>query len=56
MSEFSLGKQRNTITPNLQVFLKYALNSLKASKASTNLMEYFTVDPTTGEIKYNLNK
>lgn len=55
MSEFSLSKQRNTITPNLQVFLKYALNSLKASKASTNLMEYFTVDPTTGEIKYNLN-
>ncbi len=55
MSEFSLSKQEDTITPNLQVFLKYAINSLKASKASTNLMEFFTVDPTTGEVKYNIN-
>ena len=53
MSEFQ--KSKKDITPNLQVFLKYALNSLKASKASTNLMEFFTVDPTTGEIKYNIN-
>lgn len=53
MSEFQ--KSKKDITPNLQVFLKYALNSLKASKASTNLMEFFTVDPTTGEVAYNIN-
>lgn len=55
MSEFSVSNKKGNITPNLQVFLKYALNSLKASKASTNLMEFFTVDATTGDIKYNLN-
>jgi len=55
MSEFALSKDRNKLTPNLQTFLRYATNSLKASKASSNLLEFFSVDPKTGEIKFNLN-
>ena len=55
MEEFSVSKRRGSITPNLRTFLDYARNSLKASKASTNLMEFFTVDETTGEIRFNIN-
>ena len=55
MQDFAISSKNRNITPNLQVFLKYALNSLKASKASSNLMEFFSIDETTGDVKFNIN-
>ena len=55
MSEFNVSRGRNKLTPNLSSFLQYATNSLKASQSSSNLLEFFSIDPETGEPKYELN-
>ncbi|MEN8717973.1 MAG: hypothetical protein ABF301_04900, partial [Sulfurovum sp.] len=55
MNELNISKENNKLTPNLEAFLKYATNSLKAAKSSSNLLEYFSVDPETNEQNYNLN-
>ena len=51
--EFSLSKAKGSITPNLAAFLDYAVAGLKASGASSNLLEFFSTED--GQQKYNLN-
>ena len=50
MNELNLSKQRGKLTVNLENFLKFASESLKASQASSNVLEYFNP-----EKDYNLN-
>ncbi len=52
MDEFTLSKKDNVITPKLAAFLRYATAGLKASQASSNLLEFFADD---AGISYNLN-
>jgi hypothetical protein len=53
MNELAISKDQGKLTPNLMAFLRYAQEGLKASQASSNLLEYFsTID---GEQKYDLN-
>ena len=53
MQELAISKQNNKITPNLTAFLRYATEGLKASQASSNLLEFFSTQD--GEQKYDLN-
>ena len=53
MKEVAEFKITGKITPNLSIFLDYATESLKASKSSSNLLEFFSKQ--NGEQKYNLN-
>ena len=53
MQELAISKQNNKITPNLMAFLRYATEGLKASQASSNLLEFFSTQE--GEQKYDLN-
>ena len=55
MSEFSVSKERNKLTPDLAAFMTYAVNSLKASKSSGTIMEFFSIDPISGEPKFDFN-
>ena len=42
MQELAISKQNNKVTPNLMAFLRYATEGLKASQASSNLLEFFS--------------
>jgi hypothetical protein len=53
MQELAISKQNNKLTPNLTAFLRYATEGLKASQASSNLLEFFSTQD--GEQKYDLN-
>jgi hypothetical protein len=53
MKEVAEFEITGKITPNLSIFLDYATESLKASKSSSNLLEFFSKQ--NGEQKYNLN-
>ncbi|NBU05408.1 MAG: hypothetical protein EBT39_03555, partial [Sphingobacteriia bacterium] len=53
MQELAISKQNNKLTPNLTAFLRYATEGLKASQASSNLLEFFSTQE--GEQKYDLN-
>lgn len=53
MQELAISKQNNKVTPNLMAFLRYATEGLKASQASSNLLEFFSTQD--GEQKYDLN-
>ena len=45
MNELAISKDQGKLTPNLMAFLRYAQEGLKASQASSNLLEYFsTID------------
>jgi len=55
MSEFNVSKERNNLTPDLASFLSYAINSLKASKSSSNVIEFFSIDPVSGQPKFDFN-
>lgn len=55
MSEFNVSKERNNLTPDLAAFLSYAINSLKASKSSSNVIEFFSIDPVSGQPKFDFN-
>ena len=46
--------KENAITANLRMFLRYATEGLKASQASTNILEYFSFD-SSGNPKFDLN-
>ena len=50
MNELNLSKQQGKLTVDLENFLKFASESLKASQASSNVLEYF--NPENG---YDLN-
>ena len=49
-----ISSKKKQITPNLVLFSKYAVNSLKAGVASSNLIEFFSLDKFN-QPKYNLN-
>ena len=53
MDEIAISKKTGKLTPNLLVFLKYAQGGLKASQASSNLLEFFS--DKNGEQQYDLN-
>jgi len=53
MQELAISKENNKLTPNLTAFLRYATEGLKASQASSNLLEFFSTQD--GEQKYDLN-
>jgi len=53
MQEFAISKAQGKLTPNLTAFLRYATEGLKASQASSNLLEFFSTQD--GEQKYDLN-
>ena len=53
LDEFKVSKKQGAITPNLAAFLNYATEGLKASQASSNLLEFFS--STNGVQNYNLN-
>ena len=53
MDEIATSKKQGKLTPNLLVFLKYAQGGLKASQASSNLLEFFS--DKNGEQQYDLN-
>ena len=53
LDEFRVSKEEGAITPNLSAFLNYAVAGLKASQASSNLLEFFST--TDGVQNYNLN-
>ena len=53
LSKLGSGNDKK-ITPNLVLFSKYAVNSLKAGASSSNLIEFFTLDKFNQQ-KYNLN-
>ena len=53
MDEIKISKASGKITPNLLAFLKYAQSGLKASQASSNLLEFFS--DKNGEQQYDLN-
>lgn len=48
------SKKTGVIDKDLAVYLKYASDSLKASNATSNILELFSTDEN-GEQKYNLN-
>ena len=58
-NQFTISVQEGKITPKLGEFQKNAVETLKKSGASTQLIEFFDVteDPETGELipKYDLN-
>jgi len=53
LDELKVSKKEGAITPNLSAFLNYATQGLKASQASSNLLEFFS--STNGVQNYNLN-
>ena len=53
MDELEISKKKGEITPNLTAFLKFAQSGLKASQASSQLLEFFSTK--NGEQQYNLN-
>jgi len=53
MDELALSKKTGKLTPNLLVFLRYAQGGLKASQASSNLLEFFS--DKNNEQQYDLN-
>ena len=53
MQELAISRENNKLTPNLTAFLRYATEGLKASQASSNLLEFFSTQD--GEQKYDLN-
>jgi hypothetical protein len=50
MNELNISKKQGTLTIDLENFLKFASESLKASQASSNVLEYFNP-----ENSYDLN-
>lgn len=53
MQELAISRENNKLTPNLTAFLRYATEGLKASQASSNLLEFFSTQD--GQQKYDLN-
>jgi hypothetical protein len=51
--ELAVSKEQGKLTPNLQAFLNYAVNSLKASQSSETLLDFFS--STDGVQNYDLN-
>ena len=53
MDELSISQASGKVTPKLAAFLEFALNGLKASKSSSQILEFFSM--TDGVPNYNLN-
>ena len=53
MSELEISKKTGKLTPDLMAFLKYAVNGLKASQSSSQLLEFFSTK--NGEQQFDLN-
>ena len=53
MDELAISKTKGKLTPNLMSFLSFAKEGLKASQASSQLLEFFSTE--NGEQKYDLN-
>tara|TARA_R110000850_G_scaffold29186_2_gene80737 strand:- start:5975 stop:19717 length:13743 start_codon:yes stop_codon:yes gene_type:complete len=51
--ELAVSKEQGKLTPNLQAFLNYAVNSLNASQSSETLLDFFS--STNGVQNYDLN-
>ena len=53
MDELGISQASGKVTPKLAAFLEFALNGLKASKSSSQILEFFSM--TDGVPNYNLN-
>ena len=53
LDQLSVSSKEGNITPNLQAFLNYATQSLKAGQSSENLLDFFSSD--NGVQNYDLN-
>jgi len=53
LDELAVSSESGMITPNLEAFLQYAMNSLKASQSNETLIDFFS--STNGIQNYDLN-